>query len=192
MSSSINIPTASSSTSTPHPRRKPRSDSQPRHQHHLRSMDATLGSPVTSLAMTPSSSASSSSPFPSAASSVYSATPSRIPKSKKGKGVMPPSPPVAPPTRIEEKVNQRMGHVRRPSLLGSAISQEEARVINIGDPDGPARLISYLASSQGFVWNPEIFIPSYVDCDYTPLDHRREPIHEIFLSDEEIEQMYPK
>ncbi|ERT02704.1 uncharacterized protein SPSK_00584 [Sporothrix schenckii 1099-18] len=189
MSSSINIPTASSATSS---RRKLRSDNQPRHQHHLRSMDATLGSPVSSLPMTPSSSASSSSPSSSTASSVYSATPTRIHKSKKGKGVMPPAPPV-PPTRIEEKVNQRMSHVRRPSLLGPAIAQEEARVINIGDPDGPQRLISYLTSSQGFEWNPEIFIPSYIDCDYTPLDHRpREPIHEIFLSDEEIEQMFPK
>ncbi|CAK7231884.1 hypothetical protein SEUCBS140593_008075 [Sporothrix eucalyptigena] len=90
---------------------------------------------------------------------------------------------------MEQKM---MGHNRRPSLLGSAISQQEAHVINIGDPDGPPRLISYLASSQGFVWNPEIFIPSYVDYDYTPLENRREPIHEIFLSDEEIEQMFPK
>ncbi|CAK7263913.1 hypothetical protein SEPCBS119000_000722 [Sporothrix epigloea] len=43
---------------------------------------------------------------------------------------------------------------------------------------------------QGFLWNPEIFIPSYID--YTPLENSREPIHEIFLSDEEIAQMFPE
>ncbi|CAK7208414.1 hypothetical protein SCUCBS95973_000094 [Sporothrix curviconia] len=183
MSSSITIPTASSLGTA-------RTDNKPHHRHHLRSMDATMGSPGTpsSSAMTPSSSSASSSAASPASSSMYSATPSRIPKSKKGKNVVSQSAP-APPTVMEQRMQ---GHNRRPSLLGSAIAQQEAHVINIGDPDGPPRLISYLASSQGFVWNPEIFIPSYVDYDYTPLENRREPIHEIFLSDEEIEQMFPK
>lgn len=52
--------------------------------------------------------------------------------------------------------------------------------------------ISYLSSSQGFAWNPEIFLPSYVDCDYVPLENRREPVHEIVLSDEEINNMFPQ
>ena len=52
--------------------------------------------------------------------------------------------------------------------------------------------ISYLSSSQGFAWNPEIFLPSYVDCDYTPLENRREPVHEIRLSDEEVRNMLPQ
>ncbi|CAJ2509413.1 Uu.00g144390.m01.CDS01 [Anthostomella pinea] len=82
-------------------------------------------------------------------------------------------------------------HERRPSMLSSAFSKDECTVINIGDPDGPPRLISYLASSQGFVWNPEIFLPSYVDCDYVPLENRREPVHEIRLSDEELKRMLP-
>lgn len=85
-----------------------------------------------------------------------------------------------------------LAHQRRPSLLSSAISKQEAQVINIGDPDGPPRLISYLSSSQGFTWNPEIFVPSYIDYDYIPLENRREPVHEIFLSDEEIANMFPK
>ncbi len=74
------------------------------------------------------------------------------------------------------------------------------------------RQITYVESSQGFTWNPgtlhlvrrcispssadrqlaEIFLPSYVDCDYTPLENRREPVHEIRLSDEEIEKMFPQ
>ncbi|KAK6849806.1 hypothetical protein PG990_001268 [Apiospora arundinis] len=83
-------------------------------------------------------------------------------------------------------------HQRRQSLLSTAFCQEECTVINIGDPDGPPRLISYLSSSQGFAWNPEIFLPSYVDCDYTPLENRREPVHEIRLSDEEVRNMLPQ
>ncbi|KAI0878196.1 hypothetical protein GGS24DRAFT_497011 [Hypoxylon argillaceum] len=82
-------------------------------------------------------------------------------------------------------------HHRRPSLLSSALSKEECTHINVGDPDGPPRLISYLASSQGFVWNPEMFLPSYLDLDYEPLENRREPVHEIRLSDEEIKNMLP-
>ncbi|KAI1759867.1 hypothetical protein GGR53DRAFT_470888 [Hypoxylon sp. FL1150] len=82
-------------------------------------------------------------------------------------------------------------HQRRPSLLSSAFSKDECTVINIGDPDGVPRLISYLASSQGFAWNPELFVPSYVDYEYVPLENRREPVHEIQLSDEEIQGMLP-
>ncbi|KAL7619821.1 hypothetical protein AAE478_010366 [Parahypoxylon ruwenzoriense] len=81
--------------------------------------------------------------------------------------------------------------VPRQDLGGSAFCKDECTVINIGDPDGVPRLISYLASSQGFAWNPELFVPSYVDCDYVPLENRREPVHEIRLSDEEIKGMLP-
>lgn len=31
-----------------------------------------------------------------------------------------------------------------------------------------------------------------MDCDYVPLENRREPVHEILLSDEEIQKMLPK
>ncbi|KAI0907247.1 hypothetical protein F4824DRAFT_182873 [Ustulina deusta] len=82
-------------------------------------------------------------------------------------------------------------HRRRQSLLSSAFAKEECTHINVGDPDGPPRLISYLASSQGFAWNPEMFLPSYLDLDYEPLENRREPVHEIRLSDEESRKMLP-
>ena len=55
----------------------------------------------------------------------------------------------------------------------------------------PLPQISYLSSSQGFTWNPEIFLPSYIDCEYVPLENRREPVHEIRLTDEEIKNMLP-
>lgn len=39
---------------------------------------------------------------------------------------------------------------------------------------------------------PEIFLPSYIDCDYTPLENRREPVHDIHLSDDELKQLLPQ
>jgi hypothetical protein len=97
-----------------------------------------------------------------------------------------------PSTSTSPKDKEKMLHQRRRSLLSSAISKEESTVINIGDPEGPPRLISYLSSSQGFTWNPEIFLPSYIDCDYVPLENRRDPVHEITLSDEEVKNMLPQ
>ncbi|KAL7820837.1 hypothetical protein V8C26DRAFT_369793 [Trichoderma gracile] len=118
-----------------------------------------------------SDSSYSSSPSPS--------SPSASPKSKaKAKG--------------KEKEMATALESRRPSLLSSAFSKQECTVINIGSPDGPPRLISYLSSAQGFMWNPEIFLPSYIDCDYVPLENRRDPVHEIHLTDEEMKNMLPQ
>ncbi|KAI3574011.1 hypothetical protein IWW34DRAFT_752896, partial [Fusarium oxysporum f. sp. albedinis] len=71
-------------------------------------------------------------------------------------------------------------HARRLSFLGSFLSKQECTVINIGEPNSPPRLICYVSSSQGFAWNPEIFLPSCIDCDY------------IFLTDEESKNMLPQ
>lgn len=38
----------------------------------------------------------------------------------------------------------------------------------------------------------EIFLPSYIDCDYVPLENRRDPVHEIHLTDEEMKNMLPQ
>ncbi|KAI0424333.1 hypothetical protein F5Y09DRAFT_143472 [Xylaria sp. FL1042] len=102
-----------------------------------------------------------------------------------------PQTPVSASPKTPESHKPKVIHHRRPSLLSSALSKEECTHINVGNPDGPPRLISYLASSQGFAWNPEMFIPSYLDLDYEPLENRREPVHEIRLSDEEIKNMLP-
>ncbi|RDW67959.1 hypothetical protein BP6252_09355 [Coleophoma cylindrospora] len=88
--------------------------------------------------------------------------------------------------------NVRYGHDRRPSLLSSSFAKQEHTVINIGDPDGTPRLITCVRSSQGFDWNPEIFLPSYVECDFESLERKREPVHEITLSDDEIKKMFPQ
>ena len=52
--------------------------------------------------------------------------------------------------------------------------------------------ISYLSSSQGFAWNPELFLPSYVDFDYTPLEHRRDHVVDIRLTDEDVKKILPQ
>lgn len=39
---------------------------------------------------------------------------------------------------------------------------------------------------------PEIFLPSYVECDFESLERKRDPVHEIRLSEEEIKQMIPQ
>ncbi|KAI1331585.1 hypothetical protein F5Y16DRAFT_360306 [Xylariaceae sp. FL0255] len=139
-------------------------------------MSSTIAIPATrSSAYAESSKASPGSP--SSTSSVSSSPQTRVPAKSES-----PQPAHKPKTI----------HLRRPSLLSSALSKAECTHINIGDPDGPPRLISYLSSSQGFAWNPEMFLPSYLDYDYEPFENnRREPVHEIRLSDEEIKQMLP-
>lgn len=106
---------------------------------------------------------------------------------------LPSSPERSPesPSRVTQR--QKLLHVRRPSLLSSAFTQQECTTIKIGhDPDGPIRLVTYLSSGQGFVWNPEIFVPSYCDHDYVPLEQRRDPVHEIHLSDDDIKRIIPE
>ncbi|THV72622.1 hypothetical protein D6D28_03841 [Aureobasidium pullulans] len=72
---------------------------------------------------------------------------------------------------------------RRPSLLGDSLSKSEYTVVNIGGPEAP-RL--------GFDWNQEIFLPSYLDYDSTGLEHRPDPVHNIYLTDEEAAAIFPK
>ncbi|OAA64685.1 hypothetical protein SPI_03332 [Niveomyces insectorum RCEF 264] len=149
MSSSIAIPTASSSADAHdgnphHPQHHRR-----HHRHHLRSMNTAAGpSAVSSSSMMPSPSSASTASSASSASSSAN-TPSRLLPNKQALSQSAPSEPTM-------RQQQKMGHNRRPSLLSSAISQQEAHVINIGEPDGPPRLISYLTSSQGFTWNPGV------------------------------------
>ncbi|KAG7404090.1 hypothetical protein Forpe1208_v003548 [Fusarium oxysporum f. sp. rapae] len=109
------------------------------------------------------------------------------------------SPSCSPPSAGEDKAL----YARRLSFLGwlkpdplptrrSFLSKQECTVINIGEPNSPPRLICYVSSSQGFTWNPEIFLPSCIDCDYVPLENRRDPVDEIFLTDEESMNMLPQ
>lgn len=44
------------------------------------------------------------------------------------------------------------------------LSSSSYKSINLGsgDPDEPSRLITYTKHSQGFTWNDELFLPSYL------------------------------
>ncbi|KAI9773429.1 MAG: hypothetical protein M1840_007645 [Geoglossum simile] len=81
-------------------------------------------------------------------------------------------------------------------MPGSSISKQEHTVIDVGHPDGPPRLITCVKASQGFDWNQavgllEIFLPSRSDQD-SPLETKRDPVHEILLTDSEIKSMFPQ
>ncbi|KEQ72100.1 hypothetical protein M436DRAFT_49761 [Aureobasidium namibiae CBS 147.97] len=80
---------------------------------------------------------------------------------------------------------------RRPSLLGDSLSKSEYTVVNIGGPEHP-RLITCIKTSQGFDWNQDIFLPSYLDYDSSDLEHRPDPVQEIILTDEEAAAILPK
>ncbi|KAI0007307.1 hypothetical protein F4779DRAFT_517427 [Xylariaceae sp. FL0662B] len=130
-------------------------------------------------------------PASRSSAAAYEQSPKTANSSSSSYSSSPQTPSPSEPPSEQSTHKTKSGHQRRPSLLSSAFSKDECTVINVGDPNGPPRLISYLASSQGFAWNPDLFVPSYVDYDYVPLENRREPIHEIRLSDEEIKGMLP-
>lgn len=93
------------------------------------------------------------------------------------------------------------------SPLGpSMLSSSSYKSINLNshhdDPDEPPRLITYTKHSQGFTWNDELFLPSYLlgrygergrkkqyDGDFGDEEHC--PVAEIFVTDEEAEAMLP-
>ncbi|KAG7406190.1 hypothetical protein Forpe1208_v014419 [Fusarium oxysporum f. sp. rapae] len=121
------------------------------------------------------------------------AGPSATPSSHKGTGSSANSPySTSPPCSSPPAGKDKALHTHRPCLLSSSLSKQECIVINIGEPNGPPRLICYVSSSQGFAWNPEIFLPSHNDCDYVPLENRLDPVDEIFLTDEESKNMLPQ
>lgn len=39
---------------------------------------------------------------------------------------------------------------------------------------------------------PEIFLPSYIESNFESLERKRDPVHEIRLSEEEIKKMFPQ
>jgi len=46
-------------------------------------------------------------------------------------------------------------------------------------------------ASQGFDWNQEIFLPSYADYHFQDLETKKDPVQDIFVSDEEVANMFP-
>ncbi|KEF62057.1 uncharacterized protein A1O9_00029 [Exophiala aquamarina CBS 119918] len=89
-----------------------------------------------------------------------------------------------------------------PSMLASSSYKSINLNSHHDDPDEPPRLITYTKHSQGFTWNDELFLPSYLlgrygergrkkqyDGDFGDDDHC--PVAEIFVTDEEAEAMMP-
>ncbi|QDS71566.1 hypothetical protein FKW77_005841 [Venturia effusa] len=80
---------------------------------------------------------------------------------------------------------------RRSSLLSSSLAKAEHTVVNVGSPDAP-RLITCVKASQGFDWNQDIFLPSYLEHDSEDLEHRQQPVQDIILTDEEAAALLPQ
>lgn len=99
-----------------------------------------------------------------------------------------------------------------PSLSPSMLSSSSYKSINLNShlngPDTPPRLICYTKHSQGFTWNDELFLPSYMvgkryrknrrwdddDDDDDPMfdeEADRCPVMDIFVTDEEAKEMFP-
>ena len=89
-----------------------------------------------------------------------------------------------------------------PSMLSSSSYKSINLNAHHDDPDEPPRLITYTKHSQGFTWNDELFLPSYMlgrygergrkkqyDGDFGDEEHC--PVAEIFVTDEEAEAMLP-
>ncbi|OAP58984.1 hypothetical protein AYL99_06281 [Fonsecaea erecta] len=89
-----------------------------------------------------------------------------------------------------------------PSMLSSSSYKSINLNAHHDDPDEPPRLITYTKYSQGFTWNDELFLPSYMlgrygergrkklyDGDFGDEDHC--PVAEIFVTDEEAQAMMP-
>ena len=87
-----------------------------------------------------------------------------------------------------------------PSMLSSSSYKSINLNAHHDDPDEPPRLITYTKHAQGFTWNDELFLPSYMlgrygergrkkqyDGDFGDEDHC--PVAEIFVTDEEANSM---
>lgn len=80
---------------------------------------------------------------------------------------------------------------RRSSFLSESLARSEYTVVDIGSVDNP-RLITCVKASQGFDWNQELFLPSYLDHECESLERRQEPVKDIIVTDEEAAAFFPQ
>ncbi|EXJ59601.1 hypothetical protein A1O7_03747 [Cladophialophora yegresii CBS 114405] len=89
-----------------------------------------------------------------------------------------------------------------PSMLSSSSYKSINLNAHHDDPDEPPRLITYTKYSQGFTWNDELFLPSYMLGRYGERGRKKQydgdfgdedqcPVAEIFVTDEEAQAMMP-
>jgi len=74
--------------------------------------------------------------------------------------------------------------------MGKELEAAKHIVVEVGSPDAP-RLISCVASSQGFDWNRAIFLPPYLARD-EDLEIRQDPITDVTVSEEEVKALLPE
>jgi len=75
--------------------------------------------------------------------------------------------------------------------MSETFSRQEHTVINVGEEEEGLRLITCVKASQGFDWNQEMFLPSYVDYHFDDLERRQDPVKDIIVTDEEVRNMFP-
>ncbi|RPB15241.1 hypothetical protein P167DRAFT_483204, partial [Morchella conica CCBAS932] len=75
--------------------------------------------------------------------------------------------------------------------VGSSVSRVEHLVFDLGVRDGSPRLITCVKTSQGFDWNQDIFLPSSSDITIHNGIQKPETVHEIILTDEESDSVFP-
>lgn len=124
-------------------------------------------------------------------------------------------PPDSVPTRALRN-SQSYSSPLSPSMLSSSSYKSINLNSGISSGDEPARIITYTKHSQGFTWNDELFLPSYLvgrryrgskvrrrwgydededmdDDNDTPFDEETDrcPVADIFVTDEEAAAMLP-
>ncbi|RMZ84180.1 hypothetical protein DV738_g593, partial [Chaetothyriales sp. CBS 135597] len=187
-------PSATDSYDSNRPRRR-------RGSRHPKSFPATADSLEASG---PSSSVSSEaeSPMSSHSSTAYHPHGNGASKSQhKGKGKATSSPTATPPASPSSSMFQACSPLG-PSMLASSSYKSINLNAHNADPDEPPRLITYTKHSQGFIWNDELFLPSYLlgrfggrkkqydaDFGYEDDDDEACQVAEIFVTDEEVAAM---
>lgn len=124
----------------------------------------------------------------------------------------------SPPNNISAHFQSSQSPLGPSMLSSSAYKSINLNSHMSGDSDEPARLITYTKHSQGFTWNDELFLPSYMigrhryrgqggsrryraggtwddgdDDDIGDFDEDGErcPVTDIFVTDEEAAAMMP-
>ena len=112
----------------------------------------------------------------------------------KQKATSPATPSASPPSSVFQS-SSPLG----PSMQSSSSYKSINLNAHHDDPHEPPRLITYTKHSQGFTWNDELFLPSYLigrgggrrkqyDADFGD-DEDGCQVAEIFVTDEEAEAM---
>ncbi|GAB7360829.1 hypothetical protein MBLNU230_g0815t1 [Neophaeotheca triangularis] len=147
--------------------------------------------------------AAAASSYPSNSSVSSSASSTSLPQSPSHNHNRTTNPPHTPSAKAQGKApvtddlpppSPATNHERRRSLLGRSLGKSEYTVVNLGDCEGgrAPRLVTCVKAGQGFDWNQELFLPSYVDYEGQNLERKMDPVEDIVLTDEEADGLLPR